>query len=145
MSMQERTAGELPSSNGNPSMPAASRDRIGIRANEELRLDVIREMLSTMDTVPETGQRYIMTKVVGFIGKRIPPSGLALSRRNETTLMQIVERLEHEATGVVVDAERFNRHAQILLELLEVLVRGATTFDASAGAIREPRGWAIER
>jgi len=111
----------------------STRDRVGNRASEELRLDVIREMLSTMDTVPEAGQRYIMTKVVGFIGKRIPTSGLALSRRNETALTRIVERLDHEATCVVVDAERFNRHAQILLDLLELLVRRATTFDVSAG------------
>jgi hypothetical protein len=114
---------------------------IGQDDRQDLRLDVIREMLSTMDTLPEAGQRYIMTKVVGFIGKQISQNGLAPSRRNQATLSEIVERLERESTCLVVDAERFTQHARILLDLLEVLARDARTMgppveETPAGARR---------
>ena len=79
-----------------------------------------------MDTLPEAGQRYIMTKVVGFIGKRIPQGGLSLSKRNEVTMREIVERLECESTCFVVDATRFTLHAETLLDLLDVGARVET-------------------
>jgi hypothetical protein len=124
-------------SNAAASVPSHSRIQSGQEDRQDLRLDVIREMLSTLDTLPEAGQRYIMSKVVGFVGKRIPQSGLALSRRNEATLGQIVERLERESTCLVVDAERFTQHAQILLDLLEVLARDARSIGPSVE--RTPR------
>jgi hypothetical protein len=120
--------------------PAVSPSRlpIGHDDRQDLRLDVIREMLSTMDTLPEAGQRYIMTKVVGFIERRIPHSGLSLSKRNEATLRDIVERLERESTCFVVDATRFTQQAERLIDLLEVLARDARTMGASVEHM--PRG-----
>lgn len=106
------------------------RDPVGDEATPDLQLDVIREMLSTMDTLPEAGQRYIMTKVVGFLGTRMPLGALARSRRNEAMLREILARLERESTCLVVNADRFNHHAETLLDLLEVLARGVRTFGA---------------
>jgi len=88
----------------------------------DMQLDVLRGMLSSLETLTESGQRYTMAKMVAFIRRRIPSSGFTLSPRNAATIGDIVERLEGETTGLMVDAERFVARAGTLLDLLDAVV-----------------------
>ena len=89
-----------------------------VRSPFGVQLDVIREMLLSMDELPSAGQRYTMTKIVAFVAERIRRGGLAVSRQNEAMLTELLEHLTRESNRLMPDARHFNQCAEDLVDLL---------------------------
>ena len=113
------TAAQIANTDRSADPPSTGVAAVGSRP--DLQLEVLREMLLTMETLTESGQRYTMAKIVAFIESRISSSGPRPSARNEAAVGRIVEQLRCESLGFVVDGERFGSLARTLFDLLEAL------------------------
>jgi len=79
---------------------------------------VVREMFSTLDTCSAAGQRYVMSKVIGFLEDQTSRVFRGLSPRNRRALVDLLTRLRHESDRMSPDVPAFIGRAESLLSLV---------------------------
>jgi hypothetical protein len=79
---------------------------------------VIREMLTTLETLTTAGQQHDMCKVVGFMTDEIRRVSPRLSRRNQLTLAELVAQLERQTQRRLPDLQAFALGTENLIALL---------------------------
>lgn len=107
----------------NPYIPSLSLDLAPTRAVGPLlapatspsRLAVAREMLVTLETLTNAGQRHLMAKVVTFIEGHI---ATAARERLRAAALQILTQLKRESERPSPDVAAFRSHAETLIALL---------------------------
>ena len=82
------------------------------------QLATVREMYSTLQTCSTAGQRYVMSKVVGFLEDQTSHLFRGLSPRNRRASMDLLTRLRHETDRMSPDVTAFVGHADSLLSLV---------------------------
>ena len=81
-------------------------------------LDVLREMIRTMETLTLAGQRHTMARIVDFIHQRATWCQRAIGMHNRNILEQLLEELTRESRRIFPDARSFGSRAEALLGLL---------------------------
>jgi hypothetical protein len=79
---------------------------------------LIREMLSTLETLTVAGQRHTMGKIAGFLSETIEHPGPAVSLRTRSAARALLARLAHESERLSPDVGDFCWAAETLLRLL---------------------------
>jgi hypothetical protein len=82
------------------------------------QLSVIPEMLATLDTLTAAGQHHILGKVVTFIEDQVRHAIPRVGRRNQATLVELMEHLKRESHRLLPDLARVNQHATTLMTLI---------------------------
>jgi hypothetical protein len=85
------------------------------------RLAIAREMLVTLETLTNAGQRHLMAKVVSFIQGHVAPAGPGARERQRAAALQILTKLTRESERRSPDVASFRAHAEALLALLTPL------------------------
>ena len=81
-------------------------------------LEVVREMIGTMETLTLAGQRHTMARIVDFIDQCATRCERTIGIHNRNTLEQLLEELTREAQRIFPDARSFGSRAEALLGLL---------------------------
>ena len=79
---------------------------------------LIREMLSTLETLTVAGQRHTMGKIAKFLAETIERPGPAVSLRTRSAARELLSRLDHESGRLSPDVGSFCWAAESLLSLL---------------------------
>lgn len=79
---------------------------------------LIREMLSTLETLTVAGQRHTMAKIAGFLAETVERPGPAVSLRTRSASSELLSWLARESERLSPDVGRFCWAAQSLLGLL---------------------------
>jgi hypothetical protein len=79
---------------------------------------LIREMLSTLETLTVAGQRHTMGKIAGFLTETIERPGPAVSLRTRSAAGELLTRMAHESERLSPDVGSFCWAAESLLVLL---------------------------
>jgi hypothetical protein len=90
-------------------------------ATSPSRLAVAREMLETLETLTNAGQRHLMAKVVTFIQGHVSQAAPIARERPRAALFQHLTELQRQAERPSPDLAAFRSHAQALLGLLAPL------------------------
>ena len=107
-----------------PSTPVTRRNEnfpraaVPARKEREGELAVVREMLSTLDTLTTAGQQHTMAKLVGFIQDRSTRVLPAISSRNRDALAELMGHLQRECHRVLPDVRSFSDRADRVVALL---------------------------
>jgi hypothetical protein len=88
------------------------------RAFLSRQLSVVREMLTTLETLTIPGRHYVMQKVVGFAQDQATRASSRVSRRNRQALADSIELLKRESSRPLPDSVGFSEHADSLIALL---------------------------
>lgn len=81
------------------------------------RLAVAREMISTLETLTNAGQRHFMAKVVIFIEGQVAAAG-PVSEDARDAALQSLEQLRRESARPLPDVVTFRNRADDLIGLL---------------------------
>jgi hypothetical protein len=116
-----------PTSTMDPYIPSPALDLAPGRAVAPLlapaaspsRLAVAREMLETLETLTNAGQRHLMAKVVTFIGGHLATG--APGARERHAALQLLNDLKRESERPSPAVATFRRHAESLIVLLTPL------------------------
>ena len=81
-------------------------------------LDVVREMIRTMETLTLAGQRHTMARIVAFIDQRATRCERTIGIHNRNMLEQLLEELTRESRRIFPDVRSFGSRAEALLGLL---------------------------
>ncbi|HXT97645.1 MAG TPA: hypothetical protein VN853_15190 [Polyangia bacterium] len=81
------------------------------------RLAVAREMISTLETLTNAGQRHFMAKVVVFIEGQVAAAG-EVSEDDRDAALQSLEQLRRESARPLPDVVTFRNRADDLIGLL---------------------------
>ena len=84
------------------------------------RLAVAREMLDTLETLTNAGQRHLMAKVVTFIEGQISKAVPAVRERPRAAALLLTE-LQRQSERPAPDLAAFRTHAETLIALLAPL------------------------
>jgi hypothetical protein len=79
---------------------------------------LIREMLSTLETLTVAGQRHSMGKIAGFLSETVERPGPTVSLRTRSAARALLSRLAHESERLSPDVAGFCWAAESLLRLL---------------------------
>jgi len=79
---------------------------------------LIREMLSSLQSLTVAGQRHTMGKIAGFLSETVEHPGPAVSLHARAASRQLLSRLAHESERLSPDIESFCWAAENLLGLL---------------------------
>jgi hypothetical protein len=79
---------------------------------------LIREMLSTLETLTVAGQRHTMGKITGFLSETVDRLGPAVSLRTRSATGALLTRMAHESERLSPDVGSFCWAAESLLGLL---------------------------
>ena len=79
---------------------------------------LIREMLSTLETLTVAGQRHTMGKIAGFLSETVERPGPTVSLRARSAARELLSRLAHESERLSPDVGSFCWAAEGLLRLL---------------------------
>jgi hypothetical protein len=82
------------------------------------QLLVIQEMVRTFDTLTTAGQRYTMSKIVGFGRDQIERACDRVSWRNQSAIADLLEKLDRESARPLPDTFRFGERVERLVGLL---------------------------
>jgi hypothetical protein len=85
------------------------------------RLAVAREMLDTLETLTNAGQRHLMAKVTTFIHGHVATLAPAARERPRATALQLLTELKRQSERPSPDVAAFRTHAEALLALLTPL------------------------
>lgn len=85
------------------------------------RLAIAGEMLVTLETLTNAGQRHLMAKVVTLIEGHIGTAALAARDRQRVAALQLLSQLKRECERPSPDLAAFRRHAETLIALLTPL------------------------
>jgi hypothetical protein len=81
-----------------------------------LRLDVIKDILTAMETATTAGQQYLMGKVLKVLQHQAPPRDHWLNDREWGQIAGALDALAREAARLSPDAAAFSRQAQLLAD-----------------------------
>lgn len=81
-------------------------------------LAVVREVLSTLDTLTTAGQQHTMAKLVGVIQDRSSRVLPGISSRNRDKLAELMAHLRRECNRALPDVRRFSDGADRVVALL---------------------------
>ena len=112
---QTHTTASVPVSQGTPAATITCRARSVLLG----RLAIVREMLSTMESVTFAGQRHIMAKIVAFFEDLIANECASGSGRARFLLAHLVHQLSCESRRPFPDAHAFQNHATDLLSMVD--------------------------
>jgi hypothetical protein len=105
-----------------PSAPVTRRhesiQRAAGPAPRESELGVVREMLSTLDTLTTAGQQHTMAKLVGYIQDRSTRVLPVIDSRNRDTLAELLAHLHRECHRALPDVRSFSDRADRVVALL---------------------------
>ncbi len=81
------------------------------------KLEIVRQMVASLETVTIAGQRHLMTKVLAFVDGQVDRAvrGSSLDRRR---LLEQLALLKHETDRQLPSVPVFGRRAENLLDLL---------------------------
>ena len=79
-----------------------------------LRLDVVKEILTALETATAAGQQYLMGKVLKVLQHQAPPRDHWLNDREWSQIAGALDALAREATRLSPDPAAFSRQAQFL-------------------------------
>jgi hypothetical protein len=82
------------------------------------QLSVIREMVRTFDTLTTAGQRYTMSKIVGFGRDQVARACDRVSWRHQSAFADLLEKLDRESARPLPDIFRFGERVERLVGLL---------------------------
>jgi hypothetical protein len=81
-------------------------------------LGVVKEMLDDLDNQSVAGQRYIMEKVVGFLGPQVRGQSGVLGNERGRFAERIMEEMAHEAARLAPVIDTFRGRAETLFQAL---------------------------
>jgi hypothetical protein len=81
-----------------------------------LRLDVVKEILTALETATAAGQQYLMGKVLKVLQHQAPPRDHWLNDREWSQIVGAFDALAREATRLSPDPAAFSRQAQFLAD-----------------------------
>ncbi len=82
------------------------------------QFEVIREMLSGLETLTAAGQRHSIGKILAFIRTRLRESGPLLSGRNRETVGELLDQLTRESARPWPDLRDVRERTESLIALL---------------------------
>jgi hypothetical protein len=82
------------------------------------RLAVAREMLVTLETLTNAGQRHLMAKVVTFIEGHVATATAGVRERPRAAALQLLGQLRRESERPSPDVATFRSRAETLIALL---------------------------
>src|SRR6478735_12488895 len=80
------------------------------------RLDVVKEILTALETATAAGQQYLMGKVLKVLQHQAPPRDHWLNDREWSQIAGALDALAREATRLSPDPAAFSRQAQFLAD-----------------------------
>jgi hypothetical protein len=86
------------------------------------RLDVVKEILTTLETATVAGQQYLMGKVLTVLRHQAPPRDHWINEAQWAQIAAELDALAREAARMSPDAAAFSRQA---INLAETLARGS--------------------
>ncbi len=101
-----------------PLSPRPDQRNYGHQFSLARQLEVITEMLDSMDTLTIAGQRHTMGKVVEFIKDQMAHAPLPFGLRNQQMLAELLRQLRDESQRLSPDVLTFTRGAKSLVALL---------------------------
>lgn len=113
----------------NPDIPSLSLDLAAIRPVAPLlapptspsRLAIAREMLETLETLTNAGQRHLMAKVVALVEGHIATATPGARERPRAAALQVLTQLKRESERPSPEVSSFRAHAETLIALLTTL------------------------
>jgi hypothetical protein len=81
-----------------------------------IRLDVVKEILTALETATVAGQQYLMDKVLKVLQHQAPPRDHWMSEREWSQIAGALDALAREAARLSPDAAAFSRQAQFLAD-----------------------------
>lgn len=82
------------------------------------RLDVVKEILTALDTATAAGQQYLMGKVLTVLRHQAPQRDYWMNDRQWNHIAGALDALAREATRMAPDAAAFSRQASSLADSL---------------------------
>jgi hypothetical protein len=82
------------------------------------RLDVVKEILTALETATVAGQQYLMGKVLTVLRHQAPPRDHWITEAQWTQISGELDALAREAARMAPDAAAFSRQAASLADTL---------------------------
>lgn len=89
-----------------------------VTATGKHRLDVVKEILTALETATVAGQQYLMGKVLTVLRHQAPPRDHWMNDHQWSEIAGELDALAREAARMAPDAAAFSRQASILAETL---------------------------
>lgn len=82
------------------------------------RVQTIREMLASLNTLTNAGQQHLMNRVVDFVGAQVQQACRGAGSGNRRMLLEQLDLLQREARRRLPSVSAFRPRAENLLQLL---------------------------
>jgi hypothetical protein len=86
----------------------------------ELRLEVVRQLLTDLDTITVAGQHFTMDKVIGLLEREVAAAEMALSELQRRGLRRALADLGREHGRQLPDVDVFVVRARMIADTLSV-------------------------
>ena len=116
--MTNQRAGDLQAIPAAVPLRTGMRSRLDDQVSLPERLGVIRELMSALHMVTQSGQEYVMHKMLGILRTEILREGLPLTDGQLGAVMNALTELEHEVGRVAPLPAAFNDKARVVVDVL---------------------------
>ncbi len=82
------------------------------------RLNVVGELMGTLELVTRAGQQHVMHKILGILRREMLLVASPFAAADLAALLEAMAELEHEAGRIAPTAAAFNRQARIVTDVL---------------------------
>jgi hypothetical protein len=83
------------------------------------RLIVVNELMRALELVTQAGQQHVMNKILAILRREMLLVAAPFAAPALACLRQAMAELEHEAGRIAPTAAAFNRHARVIIGVLE--------------------------
>jgi hypothetical protein len=83
------------------------------------RLSVVDELTGALELVTRAGQQHVMNKIVAILRREMLLVAAPFAAADLASLLNAMAELEHEAGRIAPTAAAFNRHARVVIGVLQ--------------------------
>jgi hypothetical protein len=91
-----------------------------LEPSRQAKLQVVRELLATLDTATIPGQHYLMDRVIGLLGQEVSHASGCMTDWQRQSMTSAHAELVRQAARLVPDEATFRARAELLTDVLRL-------------------------
>jgi hypothetical protein len=91
-----------------------------LEPSRQAKLQVVRELLATLDTATIPGQHYLMDRVIGLLGQEVARTSSRMTDWQRQSITSAHAELVRQAARLVPDESTFRARAEMLTDVLRI-------------------------